>query len=224
MKYFFQALLLVIPMLSMCGCISSQRYAGYVKAYYVQKDTAQAPTMQDVKVLSQMPSAFAEVVDVKKGDSHFIPAFFYWGVKESFDCNLNAAVPQQIVQRTIHRYADTMGLIKKLHGRRLELTIQDIPTAFTYVNNTDVVFIVIYAFTMGSQVIKSQNTDVVLSYKVYEGQQLVKEGRLVAKDEASDMSNIWKSTKKITWAYLKAYNNNVTRLSKQCLEQLVDEL
>jgi hypothetical protein len=215
---------LVVAVLLLPGCISSKKYASYISAYYKKSDTATASAPPAIPVTLRTPSSFDSVANVTKGESYFIPAIFYWGAKQSFHCEMNADIPAGVVSKTFNKYAETDGLNKKLNGRRLELTIDALPTRFFYSQNTDVIFILIYAVTMGKQSILPENTSLAITYKIYDGQQLVKEGKLEAKDENQPLNNIAKSTRKITVAYLRQYTQSVTQMSQQCLSQLVAEL
>jgi hypothetical protein len=206
------------------GCISSKKYARFVKENYSNRDTVVAKPTADITVHLRRQSAFDTVVSVKKGSTYFIPALFYWGVKESFNCELNPRIPLNIFRNECNSYANTAGLTKKLNGRRLELEINGLPGKFTYVNNLDVIIAVVFYTTITLQAIRPEEMPVVVSYKLYDGKTVTREGKLELANFQKPMVNNWKSTRKVTWAYLSQYEYSMKMLAQQCMTGIARDL
>jgi hypothetical protein len=224
MNYIIRVALLLASVVVMAGCTGTKKYAGFVKRHYSKTDTTTHKSNLPISLVVAIPSRFDTLVSVRKGESWFIPALLYWGTKETFHCELNAAVPSRIINNTFLQYADSSGLTGKLHGRRLELTIESLPTRFFYSATTDVYVLIIYAFTTTHQSITPEKSSMVLSWKLYDGQEVVKKGQVSSVFYSNPLINNLKSMRKITWAYLDRYDQTISEMSTECLMQLVNAL
>ena len=131
-----------------------------------------------VSVVQPKPAVFDSFVSVKKGKNYFIPALVYWGVKESFNCNLHPIVPERIFNQACARYIDSQGLVQKLNGRRLEVTLDTVPTRFTYSYDINTIFLLFAYMTSTYQRIEPERGRLAISYKLYSGDVLEKEGKI----------------------------------------------
>jgi hypothetical protein len=204
--------------------ISSKKYASFISGYYAKKDTSAVATIPAIKIMPGMSSAFDSVARVDKGDTYFIPALFYWGVKQSFACELNAHLPTSTFINTFYRYADSSGLNNKINGQRLEITIDSMPNRFLYSSKQDIIFLVLYAVTITNQSVYPHSNSLAISYKLYHGGTVTKQGKIVVENNEQAYTNNVKSTRKVTWIYLNQYERNMRMLTRQCISKLVNEL
>ena len=219
-----QIILVVIAAALLSGCISTKKYAGYVKEVYKKADTSAVYTDPVISIIPEVPIMFDSIVKVGKGQTYCIPALFYWGVKQTFNCELNPGIPVRIFSNECYRYAGAEGLNKKLKGQRLEITINSLPRQFVYSEKEDVIYALIFAITIANQSIIPGSNDLSVSYKLYDGKTVTKQGNIVMKNNDRPFTNNWKSTRKVTMAYLYQYEQNMKMLSRQCMARLVNEL
>mgnify|MGYP001580911997 FL=1 len=164
------------------------------------------------------------LVKVQKLKSFFIPAILYWQSEHTLKCDLNPKVPAKFFEQEIIRLADSLDLKSKLNGQKLELTILQIPHSFIYTHKeTAIIFIVAYVVS-GLEAIYPGNNGLKVSYRISANGETKKTGVLVIPNTEQPIKNVWKSTKKFTWAYLDQYRQNSDKMSRSFLKQLMGVL
>lgn len=158
----------------------------------------------------------------KKGKGKLVPALLYWKTEASIITSLNPFIPVKNLSTTIIQYANTKGLRNKLNGQKIELSIDKEPTAFTLVDNFQLVILIVYYIHWEKIFITPHSQDLVISYRVLQDNAEVKKGVITVTDPSKPISQkFFQSIKKMTYNYLDEYDNSIKSMSKEFVDKLL---
>lgn len=211
----------IILAVILSGCLNPHMVNRWV-AHHYSPDMLQ-PARQnnsEIVITSKLPDIGSQPSATEKKWSHVIPAIVYWHFDYQNRCSLN---PQLAVNRFTTAISTYGGKLKrKLNGRRLELTIQQLPTVFL-VDDRGYMIFPIYSVEWLS--IQPTVTDLLVSYRVLDGGAEVKSGSIRVADPESVVGlKMWHSLKKLTWQYLDQHDDNLTVMSRSFVDKLASEL
>ena len=218
-------LLLLISLFLLPGCIGVKRYARYVERAFNATAGTRVDSVPGISVIYDGDSVADPVVEVKKGDYHLLPALIYWQIKEEFKCTLNPRLPVDIFRQCVYKNVASLGLREKLTGdKRLVITVHKIPSQFRYVYRDDIVILLVVVLQFYEQSIYPDENDLSVSYAVYDGDRLVKEG--IASEFSHDLllRNNNTTRKKITKAYMRQYRRNLSDMVEKCMIEVAHRL
>lgn len=136
-------------------------------------------------------------------------------------CDMGAYIPVSQFINTINKYADTAGIDRKIAGRRLELTVENIPHVHRYVEN-GVVFLLISG---GMEKVIPRTDALVVSCKLWDNGKMLKNGKITIDDDATTTYNVRnKPPRPFIESYLNKYSNHIDRMSRLFLMQLSQQL
>jgi len=152
-----------------------------------------------------------------------LPLIVYWQWDYTTTCVLNPAIPLKDFTNAVNATANK-ALKQKLNGRKLQLTLEQLPTSFSFYEKAHLVF-VIYTFGWSTISVKSQEKDMIVSYKVTGEGTTEKTGKIqIPYGNDQQYISMYQSWKKATDDYLFNYQNNINRMSKLVVEELVKEM
>jgi hypothetical protein len=214
----------LIALIAFSACTSTRRYTTLVSKAYHTTDTSSIPANPGIKIAYTGSRTQEPIVKVQKGPGYFIPALLYWGIKQSFYCELNPDNPMRIIKSTFLHYADSIDLSSKLAGRTLEIDIDTLPRKFTYLFRDDIVILVIWFVQIANQSISPASYNMVLTYRLYDNGKIIKQQTIELWNDGSAIVNNLASQKKITRQYIHRYNNDIRQLAMQGLMRIANEL
>lgn len=209
---------------SLTSCLTAKNLDKEVAKQYGWQTSQPAPKQKEfLKVSSPLVDHKNQVSTSNSKTSKMLPLLFYWQWEVKVSCAINKQIPINNFTKTVTAYAEK-GLKQKLNGRRIELNVEKIPGNFAIVDEARLVWI-IYAFGWDKIYAKPVNHDMVVSYKVMDGETEVKKGTISvpAFDEKMQLGsyNSWKTA---TTDYLYQYDNTITTVSKKVIDKIVEEL
>jgi hypothetical protein len=212
-------LFIAIAVTILPGCIGTKRYTRFVQEA-CPKDTFVYSSSANVAIKSALQEMAEPVVKVEQGDHHFIPALFYWGIKENYQCDLNPGIPLNTFRKVCSKFVSSDDFIKKLDGNQREITVNALPRHFAYVANTQIMYFLIAVATVSQQGIYPEINNLNISYKVYNDKGIVKQGSIeeVSHDHPFGLKN--KSGKKVTKRYFLQYRKTLWESSVELMNQL----
>jgi hypothetical protein len=177
----------------------------------------------DVVVSSAIPYNSSNISTTIKKSSNFLPLIVYWQCDYRHTCTLNPQIALTNFTNTISSLTNK-GVGQKLEGGKLELTVEQMPTAFSLVDKARMVW-VIYAFSWNKIYMEPDFKDLVVSYKLFQNDLTVKTGRISVKGDARNKGlRFFQSWKSATSEYVADYNANIITMSKAFMNQLAEEL
>lgn len=215
-------ILMFIVMLFFSSCLTAKKMDKFIAEQY----NDQIPKIDkkkkaaDITVLSTLPSS----TNISTTVSHtkVLPLIVYWVIDYRHTITLNSQIAVANFSNTVNSLANK-GLSQKLNGQKLELTVEQVPEIFALVEKTHVIWL-IYAFQWSKIYIEPDVKDLVVSYKLYNDDNLAKTGRITIKNtEKNKGLRFFQSWKSAITEYLTDYNAEVLAMAKQFVNKLVEE-
>ncbi len=207
------------------GCVTPAKINQWVTNYYEQNETMgikNSKSLIVVKSASPLTSS-DNIATTEKDKSSLLPLLFYYQWNQSDFCSVNEYVPLQIFNANILSYANKMGLQKKLTGKKLELTISNIPHLFYY---TDKGWMFWLIFHVGQSNVSVTPTikPVNVKYRVLQGTTSIQSGVITLTSSDSSYHSHAQSAEKMTIKYLNQYDQSISKLSSDCVDSLLTRL
>ncbi len=212
--------------LFMTGCVSPAKINSWVTSYYEQNETLGIKNSKNVIVVKSSTPATSDdnMASTEKDKSSMLPLVFYYTWKQGDFCAVNEYVPLQIFNANMLSFANKKGLQKKLTGKKLELTISNIPHLFYY-NEKGWMFWLIFHVGQSDISISPTIKPINVKYRLLQGTTALQSGdiSLVSSDSTfRDKSS--HSAQKTTAKYLNQYDLSIKKLSEDCVDSLLNRL
>lgn len=205
------------------GCLTAKNLDKFVASQYnneLPKPGKKKKT--EIEVISSIPTDSVQISTTVHKTDKFLPLLVYWKYDHQQSCSLNPAIAVTNFSNALNAAA-TKGLIDKLNGGRLELTVEQAPSAFSVVAKENMIW-VIYAFSWAKVYIQPDMKDLIVAYKVT-GTAGDKAGRITVKNTDKNKGfRFFQSWKSATSEYLSDYNSSFTGMTKTFVSQLTNEL
>lgn len=203
------------------GCLTPKKMDGWINEYeggfttklktsdYITIKTPELPK-------SDLPSV------TEKGKGKLIPLLFYWKSERTTVSSLNPYIPVVNINSSIIQYANTKKLREKLNGQKIELSISKMPDVFTLVDRYQLIYFVFYYVHWERIFISPQKQDLVISYRILNGNAETKAGTITIADPSRPRDlKFLQSVKKMTWDYLEEYDNIIKAMSREFVDKLL---
>jgi len=156
---------------------------------------------------------------------HMLPLLFYWNYDYSWASTMNASFSMNNFMKTVDSYS-ARAVKEKLNGNHLELSITQLPHAFTLEDKGWYIWIVLYGFGAETISLQPPGVAMVVSYRVLDaGGREVKTGSITVHDPTERVNlKMFHSLKKTTYKYLTQYDATIAAMSKQFVDKLLIEL
>lgn len=211
-------LILLLSLACFSSCISSQKMDAHVAQYYGNRLPKPNKMKANIEVSSAYPSNNAISSTVKK-TTNILPLVIIWKYDYRHTCTLNPAIAVSGFSNGINSMS--AKLAQKLNGRKLELTVEQVPNAFAIVDREMIVLFVHWDRIY----VEPDTKDMVISYKVLENDAAVKTGKIRVKSPEHNrdvrFAQSWRSS---ATEYLSGYQANITSMSKSFVTKLLEEL
>jgi hypothetical protein len=216
---FFCAMTLIFA-----GCLGPKKINKWVAKKYGEAPAQIKKKNNSIIITSTVPSMGDVLSTTQKKTSHVLPLLFYWQWDYKNTCTLNPQIAVNNFTATVLSYANK-GLIQKLAGERLELTIEKIPTSFAIDDKGHMIW-VIYAFGWDILTVLPEDHNMIVGYKVFNADNTqTKSGKITVSNSDKGLTlGMWQSLRKKTYQYLDQYDETITSMSKICVDKLKKEL
>jgi hypothetical protein len=224
-----------IPVLNLCtllgfiafsfsSCLGPKKIDKWVSKKYGDSIAISKKKSDFISVKSNQTFRINTPSITEKRTSNILPLLFYWQWDYKNTCTLNPQIAVNNFTSTVATYANKT-LKEKLNGKRIEFTIENIPTVFALDDKAHLVWF-IYAYGWDDFSIQPQKTDMVVSYKIFNTDNTeAKNGTIKIPDINKGFAlRMFQSLRNKTWEHLDQYNSNITLMSRQVIDQLIKEL
>ena len=213
-----------ISMIFLSSCLTSKKMDAYILDQYNNELPKVNKRKQVADItFSSAPSATTNI-STSSPHTKISPWVLYWIIDSRQTSTLNTGIAATNFSNSVNTIANK-GLIQKLNGRKLELTMEQAPESFSLVDKTHAIFLVIYAIHWDKVYIDPQPKDLVVSYKLYNTDNTVKTGKIsIADKEATKSLRFFQSWKSAVAEHLSDYDTNLTAMTNQFVDKLVEEL
>lgn len=213
------ALLLFISMIAFSSCLTSKRMDKFVADQY-NNEIPKVKKKTDITV-SNLPAASANI-STTAPHTKVLPLLVYWRIDSRHICSLNSQIAIANFSNTVNAMAKRLN--QKLNGQRLELAVEQVPASFALVEKMHVIWM-IYSIHWNKIYIEPDFKDLVVSYKLFQNDNVVKTGNITIKNtEQNKNLRFFQSWKSATTEYLTDYNSDVSIMTKAFISKLMDEI
>lgn len=216
---------MLLILISLTGCLTGRKLDKEVANHYGSQLPAKVKEKDYISVFFTItPESAIDKISISENKtSNMLPLLVYWQWDYTVTCTLNPLIPISNFKKTVLAYAEK-GLKQKLNGKRIELSIEKTPNSFAIVDKAHLIWI-IYAIGWDNIFITPVNKEMVVSYKLMENDKEIKKGTITISSFDEKMKlGMFKSWKKATSEYLYLYDTNITAISKQVVDKLIEEL
>ena len=224
-QFLFRSIILFSVVFLLAGCLSSRKLDGFVAGQFNNElpkpDKKKNP---DISVASSIQFESGDISSSSKKTTNFLPLLLYWQYDYRHTCKLNPAIGVNYFRKTLMLQANK-GLNQKLNGRQLELSVDQVPGAFSLTDKGRIIFLVIYAIQWHKIYIEADNKHLIVSYKLLDKGVPVKTGKINVKSIVKDQKiRFFQSWKSATSEHLGQYNVDVAEMTRNFVNKLVLEL
>ena len=207
------------------GCLTPAKVDGWIAEEY--PSTPSKPKTSDyisAKTVIDYHSTVPSITHKEK--NKVLPFIIYWRMESALTSTLNESIPFNIFNSSLINYASSKHLKDKLNGQKVELSIEKLPTSFSWTGVDHIIFLGIWYVEWSAVFIQPHNEDMVVSYRVLRDNQETKKGIITIKDlnQRMFLKMFHYSGKKFLDRYLEAYNSNLQTMSRQFVDRLTAEL
>lgn len=173
--------LLFCVLFSFSSCLTAKKLDKYVAAQYNNELPKPIKKKKpEIEVTPATTSGQTTISSTVHKTDKFLPLLVYWKYDHRQACTLNPAIPIANFEKAINSLS-TKDLTDKLNGRKLELTVQQAPEAFSIVAKETVIWVV-YVFSWDKIYIEPDTKDLIVSYKILDRDKEEKTGTITVKN------------------------------------------
>jgi hypothetical protein len=213
-----------VSVLILSSCLTPKKMDQYVAEQYGNRIPKQNKNKKaDISVSSNFTYPSTDISTTVRKRSNFLPLIIYWQADYRHICTLNPSIAINNFSNAVNTMTNK-ALSEKLSGQRLELSVEQIPTAFALVDKERMIWL-LYAISWQKIYMEPDFKDLVVSYKVLQNDTIVKTGKISIKGDAHNKGlRFFQSWKSATSEYLADYNGNINSMSKAFVTKLSEEL
>lgn len=211
-------------LLMLSSCLTSKKLDRFVAARYNNElPKLSKKKKAEIEITSLVPAGNSEISTTVHKTDRFLPLIVYWKYNHRQSCSLNPTIAVTNFSNAVNSLA-TKTLIEKLNGRKLELTVEQAPSAFSLVVKENIIWL-IYAFGWSKIYIEPDKKDLIVAYKLAGSDGGAKTGTIIVKTTDRNIGlRFFQSWKSATSEYLSEYDANFTSMTKTFVSQLTNEL
>jgi hypothetical protein len=206
------------------GCLTSKKMDRFVAEQY--NNQLPKPTKSkaaDILITSSLADGSANISHTVQKTSKVLPLILYWQYDYRHTCTLNPTIPVTGFSNAVSTMAGK-GLTQKLNGKKLQLTVEQIPNTFALVDKAHVIWLV-YAFGWDKIYMEPGAGNLIVSYQLLENDKPVKAGRITVENDSRNKGiRYFQSWKSATSEHLADYNIRITNMTRSFISKLMEEI
>jgi len=207
------------------SCLTAKKVDAYIADQYGNQLPRQDKRKDSViSISSNLNATSQEISNTVIKTSKVLPLLFYWQWEYRRTSTLNPAIAVSNFTKSVRLQANK-SLYKKLSGQQLELTIEQMPGTFAHVDKAHLIWLILGKISWDKIYTEAAVADLVVSYKVLKNGATTKTGTITIQNQDKNKKfRFLQSWKTALSEYLTNYNQNVTNMSKEFVDQLAEEL
>lgn len=219
-----QLLILFVLFLSLGSCISVKKVNTIINTKISDEILIEKVLDDDYLALyTDALDVSSYFSSVDKEQSIFVPAIVFWLWNQTLLCDINSLYFSNIFTDLLAKKAEESNLKEKLNGKRLEISLESIPTSFYYTDNGFVATLIFYYFYNYSRVLYGTADNLTISYAIYDKGVELKSGVFIENNFAPKFSQMGGRAKMID-NYVDIYTNAFYIRSTNVINTIFDEI
>jgi hypothetical protein len=216
---------IILYLVAFSSCVTTKKFDAYISSQY--NDQVPQITIKkkanNIQVKSPLLTNDTKVSNTTQ-NTKVLPLLFYWNINHRFVCDLNTQIAVANFAKAITT-ASARSLDNDIAGRQLELTVEQAPATFSMIDKTNVIWLLLYAVNWSKVYIEPDAKDLIVSYKLQQGDTTLKTGRITVKNNLHNQSlRFFQSWKSASSEYIVAYDQEVAVMTKEFTTKLTEEL
>jgi hypothetical protein len=211
--------------ISLSSCLGPKKIDKWIAKKY-DNTLPQTKKKNDyVTVNANVPYPGGNSISITESKTtNMLPLLFYWHWHYKNITTLNPQIGITTFANTVNNYANK-SLKQKLNGKKIELTVDSIPTNFVIDDNAHMIWL-IYAYGWDYISILPLNKQMAVSYKIINTDNTVfKTGSVTIPNIGKGVPlQMFQSLKKKTGEFLDEYESNIAVMSKTIVDKISEEL
>lgn len=212
--------ILLLYSICLASCNVSRRMDKYVAGQFGNELPKPKKNKAGIIVNSVYSTANDAICTTVQKTSHILPLLVYFQFDYRHTCHLNPLIGVTQFANDIN--SQSAKLSQKLNGQTLELTVEQVPSAFALVDKSHILFLTI---TWDRIYVEPDFKDLIVSYKLLQNNTVTQKGQIDIKNNERDRGiRLFQSWKSSVREYLSSYNSNMAQMTKELLSQLSEKL
>ena len=216
--------LLIIVVIFFSSCVTSAKMDRFVaKQYNNQISSLPKKKNNDIVITTPLATNSTQISTAITKTSKMLPLIVYWQWEYKNMCTLNPAIPVNSFINTMNSGA-SKPLVQKLNGKKLEITIEQVPNVFSFVDKAHMIWL-IYAIGWDNIYIQPNKKEMIVDYKLFQDSSTTKTGTITIPNyEANRPVRMFQSWKRAASEYISTYNIDITNMTKAVISKLTQEI
>lgn len=210
----------------MTSCFGPKRIDKWVAKHYNNEiPPATKKKVDNIAITTDLKAKNDRISNSVAKENKMLPLLFYWQWHYDFAATLNPKIPFNNFTSTVVSYSNK-SLKQKLIGKRIELTVNNVPHIFDIEEQGWMVWVIFGHFGKDVMTIQPESRNLVVTYRLLkDDNKEIKSGVITIQNPNKDVElKMFQSLKKKTAKHLDDYDANMTAMSKMFVDQLVTEL
>jgi hypothetical protein len=225
MKLQTSILLAVVSLfIGSCGTKKMNQSIAKYYPYYEDYTETDSSDMVIVKPDAQLKE-YQQITYVRQVKNVLIPAILFWKWNQLYKCELDKKQELEKLCSDIKADCYKYKLDSILPDQKLELSIETIPTSFAYQDKGyAIIYIYGYVYRYSKITFPMLKENLVISYKLYSKNNLVKEGTIVVDDKRVVMGDANSTSASVIETYVVASRDHIYQAKKEFITKLQTEI
>jgi len=153
--------------MSLNSCIGPKKIDKWIsEEQYGETTTSIKPKANYFTIASPLVTADTKTSNSAKENTQVLPLIFYWQIDSKISSTLNPKVPMNLFVSSFTTYANSKGLKQKLNGQKLEMTIDKMPTTFSFHDDFRDINLLLAQIHWEKIYLLPEKADMTISYKL----------------------------------------------------------
>lgn len=209
---------LAVLMLLGTSCVGTKKMDHYVAEQFNNELPKIDSKKKSTIVVKSSIAADNRISHSYRKTEKVYPFIVYLQADEARYTDLNPAIPVSYFTKAVQSHK---GLNRKLDGRTLELTVQQIPSGFAYVIRTRALLLLVH---WSSTFQRQQQKDLIVSYKLTGSDNATKTGQIKIVDQQQKDYVFLRGWRSVARESIDLGRENVEAMSKSFVNKLMEEM
>lgn len=222
--YFRNLLCIVCSVLLFTSCLTQKKLSELVQSKVGSEVASNHKVESEFIVLATDSLNISEKsAVVKKGKSYFIPAILVWAWSQKLNCEISGQYFCSLFASILNEKSKEFNLDKHLGNKKLEISLIQVPSMFSYSNNGYFVYgLVFYSYGFG-ELIQPDHQNTIFQYRITENGTELKSDRFEFKF-VNQLQNTKFSTNKFIEKYIDELSDDFEIKSNEFIDKIIEDL
>lgn len=218
-------IVLYVIIVSFSGCIGPKKMDKWIADQYGETTTSNKSKADYFTITSPLLTSDDKTSNSTKNTKRILPLIFYWEVDYQVHSTLNPKVPMNLFVSAFTIYAKSKNLKEKLDGQKLEMTINKMPTSFSFNDDFRDINLLLIQINWEKIYILPEKADMSIAYTLTKDNKEIKTGVInIADPNEIKEKTYFKKMKTATIEYLTQYEENIKSMAKYAVDKILVEL